>query len=627
MVKSYRHLVVLSTSAASMLLLAALPVVLWLGLKLTRRPSQQADHQETSTMSADTASSLFPDRPIRPLPKRRLRERLSPQVADSIQYPPAPQALTPLFSYPYTLREEEQDPGFGSRSRGSELDPRQARRSGLATEEDEEDSTGVRGQTGRDAPTSSARLGHHQMKSDNGRNANGNGSIQQPLSSASSLDGYDAFENTNNKKKRKIPTAGDSALNGVHTMSDSVASVAGLSAAEHPMEGDRDASATPLPSSHGSNNSSWSGGQNIAGPGRGRYGRSRSARGPLRPLPDLANIRNGMPQPVPWTPRKLTTLSKYIPQARRDRVANNTRTGKRNGIIAEAIAETKKQLVSEGQENISPLQDYLSKKRDPASAQFTFTCDSQVPGALAWPAPDRRTSSTAQAHQALSARQGGDNWSRNTRASQNDAPPAAPLDAEAASKEASSQNSVAGQDPVAAQKAARRSLAREYDAAAKTRRRETLLYNKRHPPKPEEVWICHFCEYESIFGSPPSALIRLYEVRDRKQRLSEQQRKAQWERLRKGKHKGKKNNKLAAKSNDAAHDTHQTTAAQGAATNSNAGQGSQSDDYFNVSEYEDDEYEPDEDNPPDDALDVSEEPENAIPQPGHHPPVLDGGGT
>lgn len=625
MVKGYRHLSVLSTnSAASMLLLATLPVVIWLGLKLTRRLSQQADHQETSTMSADTTSSLFPDRPIRPLPKRRLRERLSPQVADSIQYPPAPQALTPLFSYPYTLRDEKEDPGFGSRSRGSELDPRQSRRTGLTTEEEEEDPTTVRGQTGRDASRSSARLGQHRIKSDSGRN--GNGSIQQPLSSASSLDGYDAFENTNNKKKRKIPTAGDSALNGVHVISDSVASVAGLSTAEHSMEGNRDALETPLPSSYGSN-SSWSGGQNIAGPGRGRYGRSRSARGPLRPLPDLANIRNGMPQPVSWTPRKLTTLSKCITQDRRDRVANNAGTGKRNGIIAEAIAETKKQVVSQGQENISLLQDYLSKKRDPASAQFTFTCDSQVPGSLAWPGSDRRPSSTAPAHQAPSARQGGDTWSRNPQSSQNDAPAVAPLDAEAASKEASSQNSVVGQDPVAAQKAARRSLAREYDAAAKARRRETLLYNKRHPPKSEEVWICHFCEYESIFGRPPSALIRLYEVRDRKQRLSEQQRKAQWERLRKGKHKGKKNSKLAAKSNDTTHDTQQTTAAQGAAANSPAGQGSQSDDYFNVSEFEDDEYEPDEDIPPDGALDVSDDPQNGIPQSGHHPPVPDGGGT
>ena len=165
MVKGYRHLSVLSTnSAASMLLLATLPVVIWLGLKLTRRLSQQADHQETSTMSADTTSSLFPDRPIRPLPKRRLRERLSPQVADSIQYPPAPQALTPLFSYPYTLRDEKEDPGFGSRSRGSELDPRQSRRTGLTTEEEEEDPTTVRGQTGRDASRSSARLGQHQWQ-------------------------------------------------------------------------------------------------------------------------------------------------------------------------------------------------------------------------------------------------------------------------------------------------------------------------------------------------------------------------------------------------------------------------------------------------------------------------------
>ena len=41
-------------------------------------------------------SSVYPDRPIRPLPKRPLRSRLSQEAADSILYPPAPPA-TQLF--------------------------------------------------------------------------------------------------------------------------------------------------------------------------------------------------------------------------------------------------------------------------------------------------------------------------------------------------------------------------------------------------------------------------------------------------------------------------------------------------------------------------------------------------
>ena len=42
------------------------------------------------TSSSATMSPVYPDRPIRPLPKRSLRERLSPEVADQIAYPIVP---------------------------------------------------------------------------------------------------------------------------------------------------------------------------------------------------------------------------------------------------------------------------------------------------------------------------------------------------------------------------------------------------------------------------------------------------------------------------------------------------------------------------------------------------------
>jgi hypothetical protein len=44
--------------------------------------------------------------------------------------------------------------------------------------------------------------------------------------------------------------------------------------------------------------------------------------------------------------------------------------------------------------------------------------------------------------------------------------------------------------------------------------------NLEHPPAPVDVWICESCEYESIFGEPPHALIRQYEIKDRKERRS-----------------------------------------------------------------------------------------------------------
>ncbi|KAL6409414.1 hypothetical protein AUP68_05788 [Ilyonectria robusta] len=55
------------------------------------------------------------------------------------------------------------------------------------------------------------------------------------------------------------------------------------------------------------------------------------------------------------------------------------------GIISNAIANAEK-LRPQGQENVSLLQQHSSaEKATPASTQFTFTCDSQVPGTVQWP--------------------------------------------------------------------------------------------------------------------------------------------------------------------------------------------------------------------------------------------------
>lgn len=71
----------------------------------------------------------------------------------------------------------------------------------------------------------------------------------------------------------------------------------------------------------------------------------------------------------------------------------------------------------------------------------------------------------------------------------------------------------------------RRQQAREFAAAARARRKKQEAENRRNPPKPDELWICEFCEYESIFGEPPSALIRLYEAKDQRIRAHEAERR------------------------------------------------------------------------------------------------------
>jgi hypothetical protein len=95
-----------------------------------------------------------------------------------------------------------------------------------------------------------------------------------------------------------------------------------------------------------------------------------------------------------------------------------------------------------------------------------------------------------------------------------------------------------------------------YALAARQRKLQQEYSNIQHPPAPEDIWICEFCEYESIFGQPPHALIRQYEIKDRKERrrLAEKRRLLEKAKL-KGR-KGKKQTKNAAKAaNSAAHQT------------------------------------------------------------------------
>ena len=92
----------------------------------------------------------------------------------------------------------------------------------------------------------------------------------------------------------------------------------------------------------------------------------------------------------------------------------------------------------------------------------------------------------------------------------------------------------------------RRPLHKQYALAARNRRKRQELNNYKNPPKEEDVWICEFCEYESIFHEAPKALIRQYEAKDRleRKRLAEKQRLLEKAKM-KGR-KGKKGNKKSA---------------------------------------------------------------------------------
>ena len=229
-------------------------------------------------------------------------------------------------------------------------------------------------------------------------------------------------------------------------------------------------------------------------------------------------------------------------------------------------------------------------------------------------------------HRAGAGSQGRENWPRVSQSAQTGHPaPASPQAADSA-KGTPSRDSVGGQNQHAAppKKSSRRSATKEYLAAAKARRRDKQLQNKRNPPKREDEWFCHFCEYEWIFGRPPEAMIRAYEIKERKQRQLEEQRRAQWERMKKGKHKGKKNSKLPARNSNAAQDHH----ADGrGAPGDHYDHGGQGEEYYDDEYYEDEEYDVEEEV----ALErgpVNPGRHDRVPTPfGGSSAVHDGGGT
>lgn len=269
---------------------AGFSIAVWLTFTRFRRRTGYSEN-----MSPDSTSSLFPDRPIRPLPKRRLRERLSPDVADAIKYPPAPQNIPPLFAYPYNAKEDSGLSGSDhliavNRENVAELaQDASLRRNGLSGEHRDDSllSQARRALVSRPfQDTQGSAFRTPQRPAPARHNA-----IQPPPSTTSSADGYDSFENTNNKKKRKIPTAGEAILNGTHVLNDSSA----LGMPSPPTTGDEgpgDLTAA-VPSPYYQSAGPSANAQGISGPGRGRYGRVRNGRSPLRTLPDPNGAWNG----------------------------------------------------------------------------------------------------------------------------------------------------------------------------------------------------------------------------------------------------------------------------------------------------------------------------------------------
>ncbi len=177
--------------------------------------------RHTRDMSSDTAQD-YPGRPIRPLPRRRLRERLSLEAAGKIVYPPLTSMIKPTFFHPFTTAQEDERPQRQhptDRARQDEIEHNYISRRNVKDVDSDDDYTELayRSRYSRHSPDSSGRSYRYVQKPETRNNK-----PAPPASTTSSADGYDSFENTNNKKKRKIPTPGDAISNGILLQNDLV---------------------------------------------------------------------------------------------------------------------------------------------------------------------------------------------------------------------------------------------------------------------------------------------------------------------------------------------------------------------------------------------------------------------
>lgn len=490
---------------------------------------------------------MYPDRPIRPLPKRRLRARLSPEQAESIIFPPAPPISAPLFSFPYN----QSSAIAGRQQRGEHEHTCNCghEHSELESEEDEDERAA--------ALQSSPSLPQYTRNLMGAKAAAGMASnFSKPSSTSSSADGYESFENTNNKKKRKIPNMGGASTH--HT--NLSAEMASMGISGHP----RDVSAHEdgdggVGHYYGSGSSAMQtapSGTGISGAGRGRYARSSGRTPERRVLGTSTNALNA----------GKTSGSKrdYNGGGTGNKAGGSSDQG---GIISTAIANAQAAQSQVGNENVSMLQQQAAKAH-PNKTQFTFTCGSDSANKMVWPGQQNVTfppiqndpradrswhpSSTTSGVPPPTQIPVPNHHGRRTMATQGtqtspnmDGTQQAGL----AGKNQPQQQGQNTQQGAPQPRKPRRSPSKAYAMAARQRRLQTEYANFHNKPKREDIWICEFCEYESIFGSPPKALVMQYEIKARKERKRAAEKQRLLEKARMRNRKGKKGGKAAAKNN------------------------------------------------------------------------------
>lgn len=456
------------------------------------------------TRSPDTLSPVYPDRPIRPLPKNRLRSQLSPEQQSQIIYPPEPASTSPLFSFPYGVVEK--------------IDPRALNHHDqhvshcTCNGDDHQDESDDDELVAYDHPSYrwSSPVNEGSRVDSVQRKLMAAKAPPAPASTASSADGYESFENTSNKKKRKIPLSGGG---GVHqsSLSQELANM-GISSREDEHSDSRQ----------------------LSGSGRGRFGRQHNA---------YASSLSAKSRGGNWKGDGTRTSKRSRhSQAAATETDLPSEQATEHGIISQAIATAHHQLPSQPSTPTKANKESLLA-RSPSQAttpqtQFTFTCESDSSNKMVWPGQGTPTPHSMP-RSPLSQQPNPQSAARNQQPqpSTHQGPPPPPPQQ--------------GQPRAAAPKKTRpRRPSKEFALAERQRRLQQEYTNYHQRPTKDSMWICEFCEYEDIWGSRPEALIRQYEIKDRKERQKAEERRRLLEKAKQKNRKGKKNSgKGAAKTN------------------------------------------------------------------------------
>ena len=261
------------------------------------------------------------------------------------------------------------------------------------------------------------------------------------------------------------------------------------------------------------------------------------------------------------------------------------------GIISTAIANAQATPPHAGNENVSLLQQEAAKP-SANKTQFTFTCGSDSAKNMVWPGqengypqPPGAYPTTAGAPPANGPRARPPVRPDNVPVNQatQTSPSQMNGSAQSASRNAPARGGPPTQQAPPPRKP-RRSAAKLYAYAARKRRLEQEYQNFHNPPDP--AWICEFCEYEDIFGRPPEALIRQYEIKDRKERKRLAEKRRLLEKARMKGRKGKKVNKKGQNNNSNVQTQQTATGDYDPRSNHEPPLDGQEDDYYDE-EYDD----------------------------------------